>query len=175
MRKKHPARALSAVFVCFPLCGLCVNLCFFTQRAQRQPAGNVFQHTLYTSKLRPDWVHTQSAQRLLESILSAVFACFPLCGLCVNLCFFTQRAQRPPAGNVLLHTFYTSKLRPDWVSTQRAQRLLESILSAVFACFPLCGLCVNLLHGIVSRKARKDIWNLLSLRSLRVFLFAVSA
>jgi hypothetical protein len=76
-------------------------------------------------------------------------------------------------------------------------------LSAVFVCFPLCGLCVNLLHGIISRKARKDsllatyfsihfilpsfgqigftrkerkdIWNLLSLRSLRVFLFAVSA
>jgi hypothetical protein len=81
---------------------------WFSPSAQRRPAGNVFQVTLFNPMLRPGWVNTQSAQRHLESAFSAISACFPLCGLCVNLglgLFLAKRAktacwQRVP-GNIL--------------------------------------------------------------------------
>lgn len=59
----------------------------------------------------------------------AVFACFFLCGLRVNL--FDQSF------------------------TQSAQRHTGCDFSAVFACFSLCGLCVNLFKGLFHAKRAK--------------------
>jgi hypothetical protein len=119
--------------------------------------------------LRQELVSTQRAQRHFESAFSAVSACFPLCGLCVNLSsgLFLAKSAKTFGICFLCGLCVFSPLRslrePQLRTVSRKARKdsLLATCSRTHSITPCFG------KNWFTRKARKDIWNQLSLRSLR--------